>query len=181
MALQILGAVAALVVVFVVVVATRPSKFHIERSVTIAAPPERAFAQVNDFHKWVAWSPWEQMDPQMKKTFEGAPSGAGSVYSWVGNPKVGEGRMTIEKSEAPSLVGLKLEFIKPWQATNATTFSFVPSDGSTKVTWAMDGEHGNFGMKAFSVVMSMDKLVGKDFEKGLAALKTLAEGPGSAS
>jgi uncharacterized protein YndB with AHSA1/START domain len=176
MTLQILGAVAALVVVFVVFVATRPAAFRIERSIVVSAPPESAFAHVNDFHKWAAWSPWEKMDPTMKKTFDGAPAGAGAVYSWVGNQKVGEGRMTIEKSEAPSLVGLKLEFFKPWAATNATTFSFVPSDGGTKVTWAMDGAHAGFGAKAFSVVMNMDKLVGKDFERGLASLKTLAEG-----
>jgi hypothetical protein len=167
--------VGALVALFAVVVASRPSKFHIERSIAIAAPPERAFSQVNDFRKWVGWSPWEQMDPSMKKTFEGAPAGAGAVYSWAGNKKVGEGRMTIERSEAPSVVGLKLEFLKPWQATNATTFSFVPSDGGTRVTWAMDGENRTFGMKAFSLVMNMDKLVGRDFERGLASLKTLAE------
>ena len=175
MAIQILGAVVVLVVVFSLVVATRSPKFRVERSIVIAAPAERAFAQVNDFHHWVAWSPWEKMDPTMKKTFEGAPAGAGSIYAWVGNKKVGEGRMTIEKSEAPAIVGLKLEFLKPWQATNATTFSFVPADGGTKVTWAMEGEHKGFGMKALATVMNMDKLVGRDFEKGLASLKSVAE------
>jgi hypothetical protein len=175
MAVHILGAVAVLAAVFVVVVATRPAKFRIERSIAIAAPPERAFVQVNDFHNWVGWSPWEKMDPAMKKSFEGATAGAGSIYSWSGNSKVGEGRMTIEKSEAPSVVGLKLEFLKPWQATNTTTFSFVPTDGGTKVTWAMEGENRSFGAKAFAVVMSMDKLVGRDFERGLASLKTIAE------
>lgn len=175
MALQILGVAAALVVLFLIVVATRPSRFRIQRSIAIAAPPERAFAQVNDFHRWVAWSPWEKMDPTMKKTFEGAAAGEGSSYAWTGNAKVGEGRMTIEKSEAPSLVGLKLEFIKPWQATNATTFTFVPEAGGTKVTWAMEGHH-TFGMKAFGLVMNLDKMVGRDFERGLEALKSVAEG-----
>jgi hypothetical protein len=178
MALPILGAIAALVGLFIIFfVASRPPKFRIERSITIAAPPDRAFAHVNDFHRWVGWSPWEKMDPAMKKTFEGAPAGQGSIYSWVGNKKVGEGRMTIEKSEAPSVVGLKLEFLKPWQATNETTFSFVPADGGTKVTWAMEGENRAFTAKAFAVLMNMDKAVGRDFEKGLASLKSLAESP----
>jgi hypothetical protein len=176
MALQILGAVAALVVLFVIVVATHTPKFRIERSITIAAPPERAFAHVNDFRKWVGWSPWEKIDPTMKKTFEGPSVGRGAIYSWVGNSKVGEGRMTIERSDEPSIVGLKLEFLKPWQATNATTFSFVPADGGTKVTWAMEGENRSFTMKAFATVMNMDKVVGRDFERGLASLKSVAEG-----
>jgi hypothetical protein len=176
MTLPILVAIAAIVALFVAVVATRPAKFRIERSIAIAAPPERAFVQVNDFRNWVGWSPWEKMDPAMKKTFAGAPAGAGAIYSWVGNSKVGEGRMTIERSEEPTIVGLKLEFLKPWQATNATTFSFVAAEGGTKVTWAMEGENRTFGAKAFAVVMNMDKLVGRDFERGLASLKTLAEG-----
>src|SRR5258707_13402864 len=95
--------IAAVVVLFILVVSTRPSTFHIERSIGMAAPPQNAFAQVNDFHAWAAWSPWEKMDPQMKKTFDGAPSGVGAVYAWTGNDKVGEGKMTIEKSNAPSL------------------------------------------------------------------------------
>ncbi|HVU49529.1 MAG TPA: SRPBCC family protein [Polyangia bacterium] len=175
MTLPILLAVAVLVAAFTLVVATRPARFRIERSIAIAAPPERAFAHVNDFRNWVGWSPWEKMDPAMKKTFEGEAAGAGAIYSWAGNAKVGEGRMTIERSEAPSVVGLKLEFLKPWQATNATTFSFVPAEGGTKVTWAMEGENRTFGAKALAVVMNMDKLVGRDFERGLASLKTLAE------
>jgi hypothetical protein len=173
--MQILAVIALLVVAFVLYVVTRPAKFRIERSIAISAPPERAFVHVNDFRNWVGWSPWEKMDPSMKKTFDGAVAGTGSVYTWAGNSKVGEGRMTIERSETPSLVGLKLEFLKPWQATNATTFSFVPAAGGTKVTWAMEGENRTFGAKAFAVVMNMDKLVGRDFEKGLASLKTLSE------
>jgi len=175
MGLPILGAVAVLVGLFVVVVARRPAKFRIERSLAVAARPERVFVHVNDFRRWGAWSPWERMDPMMKKTFAGAADGEGSIYSWVGNSKVGEGRMTIEKSTAPALVVLKLEFLKPWQATNATTFSFVPEGDRTKVTWAMEGENRTFAAKAFATVMNMDKMVGKDFEKGLANLKSLAE------
>ena len=164
-----------LLMAFFLYVATRPAKFRIERSIAIADPPERAFVHVNEFRNWVGWSPWEKMDPTMQKTFAGAATGTGAVYSWVGNAKVGEGRMTIEQSEEPSLVELKLEFIKPWQATNATTFSFTPAEGGTKVTWAMEGENRSFGAKAFAVVMNMDQMVGRDFEKGLASLKTLAE------
>ena len=173
--MPILLVVLAVIASFLVYVATRPSAFRIERSAVVAAPPERLFAQVNDFHKWPGWSPWEQLDPTMKKTYEGAAAGPGAIYSWVGNPKVGEGRMTIESTTPPSLLKLKLEFIKPWQATNATTFSFDAEGGATKVTWAMEGTH-TFTMKAFGVFMNMDKLVGRDFERGLANLKAVAEG-----
>jgi uncharacterized protein YndB with AHSA1/START domain len=171
---KILIGALAVIALFVVVVATRPASFHIERSIIIGAPPENAFAPVNDFHAWSAWSPYEKLDPQMQRTFEGAPSGAGAIYGWRGTDKVGEGRMTIEKSEKPSLVSIKLEFIKPFAATNAATFTFTPTADGTKATWAMDGHHSFLG-KAFSLFMDMDKLVGGDFERGLAALKTVAE------
>jgi hypothetical protein len=114
------------------------------------------------------------MDPGMKKTFSGSPSGQGSVYAWTGNDKVGEGRMTIEKSDKPSLVSIKLEFLKPFAATNTATFSFVPATEGTKVTWAMDGNN-NFMSKAFQMFMDMDKMIGKDFEQGLASMKAAAE------
>jgi hypothetical protein len=171
---KILIGIAAIVVLFILLVSTRPSTFHIERSLAMSAPPQTAFAQVNDFHAWSAWSPWEKMDPQMKKTFDGASSGVGAVYAWTGNDKVGEGKMTIEKSTVPSLVGIKLEFFKPFAATNTATFTFAPASEGTKVTWAMDGEN-NFVGKAFSMFMDMDKMVGADFERGLASMKTLAE------
>jgi hypothetical protein len=174
MARKILIGVAVLIVLLVLVIVTRPSTFHIERSTTMAAPPESAFAQVNDLHAWSAWSPWEKLDPQMKKSFEGPPAGVGAKYAWVGNDQVGEGRMTIEKSEKPSTVGIKLEFLKPFESTSATTFTFAPAPQGSKVTWAMDGEN-NFMAKAFSLVMDMDKMIGPDFEKGLAAMKTAAE------
>jgi uncharacterized protein YndB with AHSA1/START domain len=171
---KILLGVAAAVVLFVIVVTTRPSAFHVERSVTIDAPPEAAFARVNDFRAWGAWSPYEKLDPQLKRTFEGAPSGAGAVYSWVGNDKVGEGRMTIEESDKPSRVALKLELLRPCNTTNAVTFTFAPSPEGTKVTWAMDGQC-NFFAKAASLFLDLDKLVGADFERGLAALKAESE------
>jgi hypothetical protein len=171
---KILIGVAVVLVLLVLVVLTRPATFHVERSITMAAPPENAFALVNDFHAWPAWSPWEKLDPNMKKTFDGPPAGVGAKYAWSGNEQVGEGRMTLEKSERPSQVGIKLEFIKPFAATNQTTFTFAPAAGGSKVTWAMDGEN-SFMAKAASLFMNMDKLVGGDFEKGLAAMKTAAE------
>ena len=166
--------VGAAIVVFVLVVATRPSTFHVERSITMAAHPESAFVQVNDFHAWATWSPYEKLDPQMKRSFEGAPSGSGAIYAWAGNDKAGEGKMTIEKSDKPSLVVIKLEFTKPFAQTSTATFTFVPVAEGTKVTWAMDGE-SNFVGKAFSLFVNMDKLLGSDFERGLAAMKANAE------
>lgn len=155
-----------------VAIATRPSTFHVERSITMAAPVDHAFARVNDFHAWSTWSPYEKLDPQLKRTFEGPRSGIGASYSFSGD-KVGAGRMTIEKSD-PARVVIKLEFFKPFEAVNTATFTFTPTGDGTKVTWAMDGENGFVG-KAASLVFDMDKLVGGDFEQGLVALKAEAE------
>jgi len=172
--IKILIGVAILVVLLAVIIATRPSAFRIARSITIAAPAERVFEQVNDFHAWAGWSPWEKMDPAMNRTYGGPGSGVGSTYAWQGNKKVGEGRMTIERSERPRVIGIKLEFLKPWTATNVATFTFEPVAGGTKVTWAMDGCNG-FAGKAFGMVMNFDKMVGADFERGLAAMKANVE------
>lgn len=171
---KILIGVAAVLLLFVIVVATRPADFRVERSITIAAPPAVVFGQVNDFHAWAAWSPWEKLDPGMKRTYTGPPSGTGATYEWQGNDDVGEGRMTIEKSTPPSTVGIKLEFIKPFAATNVTTFTFAEQGPGTKVTWAMEGTN-NFFAKAFGLFMDMDKLVGADFERGLASMKAISE------
>jgi hypothetical protein len=174
MMLKILIGLAVVVGVLVVVVATRPDTFHVERSVDVAAPPERAYSQVVDFHQWSTWSPWEKLDPDMKRTYSGAPTGTGAQYAWTGNKQTGEGRMTIVEATPPSRVLIKLEFIKPFAATNQATFVFARTATGAKVTWAMDGNN-NFMAKAFHLVMDMDKLVGGDFEKGLAAMKTNAE------
>jgi len=170
---KILIAVAAALAVLLVVISLQPATFHVERSITVAAPAQKVLAQVNDFHAWHAWSPWEKLDPSMKRTYDGAPAGVGAKYAWVGNKEVGEGRMTIEKSE-PTQIAVKLEFLKPFAATNTATFTFVEADGRTKVTWAMDGNN-NFVSKAFHLVMDMDKMIGPDFERGLSAMKTAAE------
>ena len=171
---KILIGVAAVIVALAVVIALQPSTFHIERSTSVSAPPSIVFAQVNDFHAWQAWSPWEKLDPNMKRSFEGPASGVGAKYAWVGNDDVGKGSMTIQQSDAPSRVAIQIEFIEPIAATNTATFTFTPAGATTKVTWAMDGKN-DFAGKAFDLFMSMDKVVGADFERGLAALKSVAE------
>src|ERR1044072_6704196 len=129
------------VAIFAVVVAMQPSHYRVERSATMSAPPVVVFNQVNDFHKWDAWSPWAKLDPNMKTTHTGAPSGTGAVYSWVGNSDVGEGKMTINDSKPGELVKIKLEFIKPFAASSDTVFTFKPQGNQTAVTWTMDGEN----------------------------------------
>jgi uncharacterized protein YndB with AHSA1/START domain len=170
---KILLVIVVLVGLFAVVVALQPAAFRIERSATIPAPANVVFAQVNDFHKWDAWSPWAKLDPAMKQTHSGAAAGAGAVYHWAGNKEVGEGRMTITESRPNELVRIKLDFIKPFESTNVTEFVFKPSANQTAVTWTMTGEK-NFLSKAFCLFMDMDTMVGGDFEKGLAAMKTAA-------
>jgi Polyketide cyclase / dehydrase and lipid transport len=163
-----------IIAVFCVVVAMQPAHYTVERSTTINAPAPAVFAQVNDFHKWEAWSPWAKMDPNMKTTYSGPPAGNGAVYSWAGNKDVGEGRMTITESRPSDLIKIKLEFIKPFAATNATDFTFTPQGNATNVKWTMTGEK-NFITKAFTMFMNMDKMVGDDFEKGLLQMKLVAE------
>jgi hypothetical protein len=160
---------AVLLVAVVVFVATRPAEFRVLRSRKLAASPDVVYAHVNDFHKWAAWSPWDKLDPAMTREISGAPSGPGATYHWLGNKKVGEGRMTVTDSQPPSSVTIRLEFISPWKATNTTRFELAPSGSGTNVTWTMSGRN-NFVAKAVCIFMDMDKLVGSDFEKGLAGL-----------
>jgi uncharacterized protein YndB with AHSA1/START domain len=171
---KILIALAVIVAVFAVIVAMQPPEFRVARTATISAPPAAVFAQVNDLHKWEAWSPWAKLDPAMKKTYEGAPAGTGAVHTWAGNNDVGEGRMTIVESRPNELIRFKLEFLKPFTATNTAEFSFKPEGNQTVVTWSMTGEN-NFIAKALHLFMNMDKMVGGDFEKGLAQMKSVAE------
>src|SRR5882762_5308858 len=171
---KILLGLVIIVVLLLVVIALQSSTYHVERTATINAPAPVVFAQVNDFHKWNAWSPWAKMDPAMKQTFEGAPAGNGAVYTWTGNSEVGEGRMTITDSHPSDLINIRLEFIKPFAATDKTVFSFKPQGNQTTVTWSLDGDN-NFIGKAFGLVMSMDKMVGNDFNRGLAQLKSVSE------
>jgi uncharacterized protein YndB with AHSA1/START domain len=163
-----------IVIVFVVVVALRPADFRIQRSATIAAPPATVFAHVNDVHKFQEWSPWAKMDPNSKIVFEGPEAGTGAKFSWAGNKDVGEGAMTVTDSKPAELVQFRLDFKKPFEATNTDDFSFKPDGDKTVVTWGMSGKN-NFMFKAVGLFMDCDKMVGKDFEKGLDNLKTLAE------
>lgn len=171
---KILIALVVIVVVFVVVVALQPAEFRIERSTAISAPAPAVFAQVNDFHKWEAWNPWGKIDPAMKQNYDGAPAGTGAIYTWAGNNEVGEGRMTVVESRPNELIRIKLEFFKPFAATNTAEFSFKPEASQTAVTWSMTGEK-NFMAKAVHLFMNMDKMVGSQFEKGLASMKSIVE------
>ncbi len=159
---------------FFAFIGTRPDHFRIERSAEIAAPGGVVFSLINDFHPWADWSPWEKIDPNMKKTFEGPSAGPGAVYSWTGDKKVGAGRMTIIESRIGEFVSINLEFFRPFKATNQTKFILAPTPVGTHVNWSMDGKN-NFMGKAFSLVMNMDAMVGKDFERGLANLDTAAQ------
>jgi uncharacterized protein YndB with AHSA1/START domain len=171
---KILIALAVIVVVFAAIVAMQPSEFRVTRTAAISAPPAAVFAQVNDLHKWEAWSPWVKLDPAMKKTYEGAPAGTGAIHAWAGNNQVGEGRMTITESRPNELIRFKLEFLKPFATTNTAEFSFKPEGNQTVVTWSMAGEN-NFIAKALHLFMNMDKMVGGQFEKGLAQMKSVVE------
>jgi hypothetical protein len=174
MVLKILIALVVIVAVLAVVVATRPSEFRVQRTTTISAPAPVVFAQVNDFRKWEAWSPYVKRDPAMKKTFEGAPAGVGAIYTWSGNNEVGEGRTTIIESRPSELIRVKLEFVRPFAATSIAEFTFKPEGERTAVTWSLSG-HNNFIAKAMGLVVNMDRMIGGDFETGLAQMKSAAE------
>lgn len=165
----LLGVGVGLVVLLVIVVRMQPAQFQVERSATIAAPPATVFGLVNNFHEWEKWSPWAALDPDMTTTFEGPEAGVGAVYSWSGNDQVGEGRMEITGSEPSERIVIDLAFLKPFAATNVTTFLFAPVGDGTEVTWRMEGTN-NFIAKAFNLMMDMDAMIGADFEKGLAAM-----------
>ncbi len=172
--LYVLIVLASLVLIFLIIVATRPADFRIARSIAINAPAAKVFAQVNDLHLWKAWSPWAKLDPNMKETHGGPPAGVGATYHWVGNKKVGEGRMTITQSKPAELVAIRLEFVKPFAATNNTEFKFQAQNQETNVMWVMTGRN-NFMAKAFCMFINMDKMIGADFDKGLIAMKAVAE------
>ena len=170
----ILLSVVGIVVIFIAVVALQPADFKIERSATLRAPANAAFAQVNDFQNWRAWSPWEKIDPALKRNYDGPRAGTGAIYAWQGNKDVGEGRMTITESRPGELVRIKLEFFKPFAATNTAEFSFKPAGDATQVTWSMAGQN-NFLSKAMCLFIDMDRMVGGMFEQGLAQMKTVLE------
>jgi uncharacterized protein YndB with AHSA1/START domain len=164
----------AILAIILVMALMQPDSFSVKRSATIKAPPEKIVALVGDFRQWSSWSPWEHLDPKMQRTFAGAPNGTGAVYSWQGNDDVGAGRMEIVELAAPSKVVIKLDFKKPIESHNTTDFTMLAQGADTTVTWHMTGPMP-FLTKIVSVFMSMDAMIGRDFEKGLANLKAVAE------
>ena len=153
------------------------STYTVERSATIAAPPEQIYPHLADFHAWMAWSPWEDLDPNQQRTFSGAESGTGAAYAWSGNRKAGQGTMRITDAQTPNKVDIALEFEKPFKSSNTIRFQLVPvNDSATKVNWTMVGPK-TLATKIMGIFKSMDKMIGPDFERGLARLKTLLEAP----
>ncbi len=173
--LGVVAAVLALATTALLVYAgTRPDTFRVQRSAAIQAPPEKVYANLADFQKWPAWSPWEKRDPQMKRTMSAPSAGQGATYAWQGNKDVGSGRMEIVDAQAPRKLGIKIDFVEPFEAHNAVDFTLEPRGAETHVTWAMYGP-ATFMTKLIGVFVSMDAMVGKDFEAGLSNLKAVAE------
>ncbi|HEX2854041.1 MAG TPA: SRPBCC family protein [Opitutaceae bacterium] len=171
---KILIGLVALVAVFLIVAAFQPDDYRVSRSASITAEPSVVFARVNDLKKWDAWSPWEKLDPAMKKTYEGPAAGTGASYTWAGNSKVGEGRCTITESRPNEIIRTRLDFKKPFESTCTADFTFKQTGRQTEITWTMQGKN-NFIGKAMCLVMNMDKMVGGQFEEGLASLKKISE------
>ncbi|PNS07771.1 SRPBCC family protein [Solilutibacter silvestris] len=170
-----------IVIVLVVVIAaflayaaTRPATFEVSRSTVIAAPPQRVYDLINDFHNFPQWSPWQKLDPAMQVTYSGPQNGVGSSYAWSGNKQAGKGSMKITEATAPGKIKMDLDFIEPFAASNTVDFVLAPEGSGTRVTWTMRG-HSNFMVKVMSMFVSMDQTIGPDFERGLANLKTVAE------
>ena len=162
------------IAILLILAATKPDTFTVQRATTVKAPPERIFPLINDFHQWGTWSPYETKDPAMKRTFSGAANGNGAVYAWQGNKNVGSGRMEILDSSVPSKIVIKLDFFKPFEGHNTAEFTMLPQGDVTNVTWLMHGPVP-FMAKIMHVLMNIDRMVGKDFEIGLANLKRLTE------
>jgi len=154
--------------------ATKPDVFEVRRSVSVAAPPDKIFPLIADFKNWGAWSPYEKKDPAMKRTFGATTAGKGATYAWEGDKNVGSGSMEITDAPAPQRVTLKLDFTRPFEAHNIVDFTLQPAGDGTQVTWAMQGP-APFMAKIVHVFVDMDKMVGRDFETGLANLKAAAE------
>ena len=173
--IAIIAVVLAIAIATVLILAaTRPDRFSVQRATTVKAPPEKIFPLISDFHQWGGWSPYENKDPAMKRTYSGAASGKGAVYAWDGNRNVGSGRMEILDASAPSKIVIKLDFFKPFEGHNTAEFTMLPQGDGTNLTWVMHGP-APFMAKIMHVFMNIDNMVGKDFEIGLANLKRLTE------
>jgi hypothetical protein len=170
----VLIALAVIIGVFLVIVALQPPVYRVTRTTTVVAPATDVFAQVNDFHNWEVWSPWAKLDPDAKNSFAGAPAGAGAIFAWSGNKKIGEGRMTLTDSRPPELIRINLQFVRPFPSTSTAEFTFQPEGDQTLVTWSMTGRK-NFISKAFCMFINMDQMIGGDFERGLAQMKATTE------
>ena len=174
-AIVIVAVVIAIAIAAVLILAlNKPDTFRMQRVATVRAPAERIFSLLSDFHQWGAWSPWEHRDPAMKRSYSGAASGVGAVYAWEGNKQVGRGRMEIVEASAPSKIIIKLDFLAPFEAHNTAEFTMRPQGDATEVSWLMHGP-ASLMSKVMQVFFSMDKMVGKDFEAGLANLKRATE------
>jgi uncharacterized protein YndB with AHSA1/START domain len=173
--IAIIAIVLAIVIVIVLILAaTKPATFSVQRAIDIAAPPERIFPLINDFHQWGSWSPWEKKDPEMKRSFSGPQSGKGAVYGWEGNKNVGSGRMEILEASTPSKILIRLDFFTPFEGHNTAEFTIQPQGGASHVNWVMRGP-ASFMSKLMQVFINLDRMIGKDFEAGLSSLKTLSE------
>ena len=170
----VLGLIVVLIAGVLILASMKPDVFRVERPASIKAPPEKVFAQINDFKAWAAWSPWEKKDPAMQRIYGAATTGKGATYGWNGNNNVGQGSMEITDAVAPSKIELKLDFVKPMEGHNTVVFTLTPQGEMTQVSWVMQGPTPFIG-KIFHVFMDMDKMVGGDFEQGLANLKAVAE------
>jgi hypothetical protein len=162
------------IAVVLILAASKPATFSVARAIDVKAPPEKIFALINDFHQWVSWSPYENKDAAMKRSYSGAESGTGAVYGWEGNSQVGAGRMEILEESVPSKILIKLDFFKPFEGHNTAEFTMLPQGGATHVNWVMRGP-APFISKLMQVFMNLDHMIGKDFEIGLANLKKLTE------
>lgn len=171
---KVLLGIAALIIILVGIIYTRPSTFRVERATRIEAPPDVVYALVSDFRAWDRWSPWAHLDPSMKVTYGGQPSAIGSTMSWTGNDKVGEGSMRITETKPPQALAMRLEFIKPMASVNRSDFTFKPDGTGTKVDWVMTGPLDFMG-KGMDLFVGMDRMIGPDFEKGLASMRREAE------
>ena len=176
--LEIIAIIAIVLVVAIAIIlilaATKPDRFSFQRATTVKAPPERIFPLINDFHQWATWSPYENKDPAMKRSYSGTASGKGAVYAWEGNKNVGSGRMEILDASAPAKIVIKLDFFTPFEGHNTAEFTMLPQGDGTHVTWVMHGP-ANFMSRLIQVFMNLDNMIGKDFEAGLANLKTITE------
>lgn len=170
----ILLIVALALIAVLIAAAFRPDTFRVERAIQINAPADRIYPLIDDFHRWTAWSPWEKRDPALKRDYSGAASGKGAVYAWEGNKDVGQGRMEILEAVPPSRIVIKLDFLKPFEAHNTAEFTLQPVAGGTELRWAMQGPQP-YLFKLMNLLFNMDKMVGKDFEAGLASIKAIAE------